>query len=251
MLTAGRDNTKSRLLITHPQPLLFTFKNHASPWPHNDPPTPNPFVSATLSTRLTAALLLRHAGSSCMLTFRTGTEELFILPICSAPHGNGVEHQHAHGWLPWPLEANARVHPLELTPFQHGHPHNDLWKSLFHFQSCEEQHPLFTCTTFPVDQQANRVTPDVTPACFTHTPWSAISPTRKIWTHIAPSSRPIAESPRPPPGPPQEHPHPEDSSYPNRRPHNPRAVRPLPNNHHPHHQSGRAPHPNAPGKPEE
>ena len=27
MLTAGRDSTKSRLLITHPKPLLFTLKN--------------------------------------------------------------------------------------------------------------------------------------------------------------------------------------------------------------------------------
>ncbi len=186
MQTAGRDGAKSPLLISSSKSLFVTLKSHSSPWQHDDPPLTNPFVNTTLSTRLIAAFLLRHAGTSCTLTFRPGTEQLFILPICSAPHGNGIEEAHAHGWLPWPIETNARVHPLELTAFQPGHAHNDLWKSLQHFQTQDEQHPLFLCSTHSVDEKANRVSPDITQACFAQTPWSTISPTRKIWTHFGP-----------------------------------------------------------------
>ena len=86
-----------------------------------------------------------------MLTFRPDTDELYVLPICSAQHGNGVESQHAHGWLPWPTGVHARAHPLELTSYQREHPHNSLWAPLYNYQSREQQHPLHTCIFFPVD----------------------------------------------------------------------------------------------------
>ena len=143
MHTAGKDKTRSRLLITGPRAIYFTLRNDASPWQHDHPPLLNPFVSTTPSARIIAALLLRYAGTSCTLTFRPGMEELHILPICSAPHGNGIEDGNAQGWLPWPLPHDVRVHPLELTAFQPGHIHNDIWRSTHHFNTQQQQHPLF------------------------------------------------------------------------------------------------------------
>ena len=156
MLTAGKDQSKSRLLLTSNKNLFLRLKNDASPWQHDHPPLNNTFLNTTFSARLVAAFLLRHAGTSCVLTFRPGTEQLFVLPICSVPHGNGVEDIHAHGWLPWPLQNNARVHPLELTAFQPGHAHNDLWQTTQHFQTQQQQHPLYLCTTYPVDQKSQQ-----------------------------------------------------------------------------------------------
>ena len=179
MLVAGKDRTKSRLLIPNPKTILLTLKNDASPWQQDHPPLINPFISATPTARIIASFLLRHAGSSCTLTFRPGTEQLFILPICSAQHGNGIEDAHAHGWLPWPLEHDIRVHPLELTAFQHGHVHNDLWRTTHQFHTQIQQHPLYLSVTHPVDEKANKVPSDFIPECFTQLPWSTISPTRK------------------------------------------------------------------------
>ena len=122
MRTAGREGAKSRLLITNAKTLFITFKSHPSPWQHDRAPLTNPFTCTTLSPRLIAAFLLRYAGSSCTLTFRPGTEELYILPICSAYHGNGIEEVHAQGWLPWPLEENARVTRSNLLPFNPATP---------------------------------------------------------------------------------------------------------------------------------
>ena len=128
MMTAGKDNTKSRLLLTGHKTLYMTRKNDVSPWQQSHPPLNNPFVCTTLSARLVAALLLRHAGSSCVLTFRPGKEQLFLLPICSAFHGNGVEDIHAHGWLPWPLPVNAHSKSPPFSPGTHtmtsGNPFN-------------------------------------------------------------------------------------------------------------------------------
>ena len=163
MLVAGKDKTKSRLLIPNPKTILLTLKNDASPWQQDHPPLINPFISATPTARIIASFLLRHAGSSCTLTFRPGTEQLFILPICSAQHGNGIEDVHAHGWLPWPLENNVRVHPLELTAFQHGHVHNDLWRITQQFHTQIQQHPLFLSVTHQVDEKANKVPSDKYP----------------------------------------------------------------------------------------
>ena len=42
MLTAGKDQTKSRLLITGPRTIYFTLKNDASPWQHDHCCSPTP-----------------------------------------------------------------------------------------------------------------------------------------------------------------------------------------------------------------
>ena len=51
----------------------------------------------------------------------------------------------------------------------------------------KQQHPLYLCSTFPVDQKANKVPPDVTPECFTHLSWSTIPLPGKFGRTLAPS----------------------------------------------------------------
>ena len=208
MCKAGKEGSQSRLLLTNQNFLFLTLKNHPSPWQFQHTNPPNPFIRTTYTPRLIASFLLRFAGSACSLTFRPGTTELYILPICGAYHGNGIEDIHAHGWLPWPLDAKARAHPLETTAFLPGHPHQALWRSLQHFRTENEQHPLYLATFHHIDQKANRIPPEQTPACFQHTPWSTLSPTRTLWTHLEHNQPPpltpiFPASPQPHQEPPQ------------------------------------------------
>ena len=73
MRTAGKDGTKSCLLILSPKTLFLTLKSHPSPWQEDVEPLSNPFVNTTLSLRIIIRIGVHVASASASKTTLTQT----------------------------------------------------------------------------------------------------------------------------------------------------------------------------------